>query len=186
MAVATPDNGVAANWNEFVFSGAPIFEHVDNEQIDPNGSQYIWEDTYTFDAGVYQTVKGLTPGLYYNFWLGYALTAYDPGDQKNHHNDLIGRQVGIDLSGGTNPSSSNVQWGNTFWDGSRAVNIADLNMVFPAQSPSATIFLRAINTNTDVRSKVWFDAVCMEVMDPQPPPPVPSTSFLPAVISNPP
>ena len=182
MAVASPDYGVAANWNKFVLSGAPTFEHVDNEQIDPNGSQYIWEDTYAFDAGVYQTVTGLTPGIYYHFWLGYALAAYDPGTGQNLRNDLIGRQVGIDLTGGTDPSAATVMWGSVYWDGNAALNIPALSMTFAAPSSRATIFLRAVNNNIDNgRSKVWFDSVCMEPLDPQPAPPVPSTLFLPFI-----
>ena len=184
MAVASPDNGVAENWNMFVLDGAPTFEHVDNEQIDPNGSQYIWEDTYTFDAGIYQIVTGLTPGIYYKFWLGYALAAYDPGGQPNQRNSLIGRQVGIDLTGDTNPSSSNVMWSNIYWNGTAAVNIPALSKTFAAQSTTATVFLRAISMNTNVRSKVWFDAVCMQALDPQSPPPVPSTIHIPMVISS--
>src|SRR5450830_1772157 len=52
MAAASPDNRVAANWNSFVLSPAPAptFEHVFTEDIDSNGSQYIWEDTDFFDA----------------------------------------------------------------------------------------------------------------------------------------
>ncbi len=182
MAVASPDNGVAASWAKFVLSGGPTFEHVDNEQIDPYGSQYIWEDTYAFDAGVYQTITGLTPGIYYHFWLGYALAAYDPGTGQNLRNDLIGRQVGIDLKGGTDPSAASVTWGSVYWDGTAALNIPALGMTFAAQSNSATIFLRVLNNNVaNGRSKVWFDSVCMEPLDPQPSPPVPSTLFLPFI-----
>ncbi len=190
MAAASPDNGVAANWNTFVLAGAPIFEHVNNEQIDPNGSQYIWEDTYAFDAGIYQTVTGLTPGTYYHFWLGYALAAYDPGIGQNLRNNLIGRQVGVDLTGGTNPSAPSVAWGSVYWNGIAALNIPALSMTFAATTSNATFFLRVVNTNVNNgRSKVWFDSVCMEPLNPQPtptpPPSGPSTTFLPLVLASP-
>ena len=182
MVVANPDEGVAANWTKFVSSGAPTFEHVDNEQIDPYGSQYIWEDTYAFDAGIYQTITNLTPGIYYHFWLGYALAAYDPGTGENLRNDLIGRQVGIDLMGGTDPSAPSVRWGSVYWDGTAALNIPALSMTFDAQSNSVTVFLRVLNDNVaNGRSKVWFDSVCMEPLDPQPSPPVSSTIFFPLI-----
>lgn len=188
---ATAYGVVADGWGPFVRSPiAPTFEWVNNENApgDPvMGSQYIWADLNAFDAGIYQTITGLTPGVYYRFWLGYALAAYDPGDQTNHRNNLIGRQVGIDLTGGTNPSAPSVMWGNVYWDGVAALNISDLSMTFAAPSSRATIFLRVVNTNVNNgRSKVWFDVVCMEPLDPQPPPAVLSKVFLPLVLANPP
>ena len=162
MAAADPDNGVAACWNSFTISGAPFFEHVDNEQIDPNGSQYLWDDAATFDAGIYQTVSNLTPGSSYRFWLGYALAAYDPGDMVNHRGDWIGRQVGVDATGGTDPLSGGVTWSSLYCNGVAALNIPALNMTFSAQSNRATIFLRAVNFDTNYRNKVWFDAVAMQ------------------------
>jgi YVTN family beta-propeller protein len=185
---ATAYGVVADGWNPFVLSAAtPTFEWVNNENApgDPvMGSQYIWADLVGFDAGIDQTITGLTPGVYYRFWLGYALAAYDPGDQINHRNNLIGRQVGIDLTGGTDPRSPTVAWGTIYWDGNAALNIPALSMTFAAQSSRATIFLRVVNTNiNNGRSKVWFDAVCMEMLNPQPSP-VPSTVFLPFVRVN--
>ena len=179
---------VADGWNPFVMStDTPIFEWVNNENAngDPiNGSQYIWADLDAFDAGIYQTITGLTPGVYYRFWLGYALAAFDLNGQGNRRNNLIGRQVGINRNGGTNPSSSNVRWGNVYWDGNAALNIPDLSITFAAQSSSATIFLRVVNNNVNNgRSKAWFDVVCMQALDPQPPS-NPSPVFLPLVRSG--
>jgi hypothetical protein len=162
MAVANPDNGVAASWNKFVVSGGPVFEHVDNEQIDPYGSQYVWADVSTFDAGIYQTVTGLTPGAWYHFWWGYALAAHDPGGGGNIRTNLIGRQLGIDLTGGVGASSAKVIWGSAFWDGHAALNISALGSTFAAQTNQATFFLRNINTDTTGRNKVWMDSICME------------------------
>lgn len=184
----TPYGVVADGWNPFVVStDPPIFAWVNNENApgDPiMGSQYIWADLDAFDAGIYQTITGLTPGIYYRFWLGYALAAYDRDGQGNKRNNLIGRQVGIDLTGGTNPSSPSVGWGNVYWDGIAALNIPDLSMTFAAQSSTATIFLRVVNNNVNNgRSKVWFDVVCMQALDPQPPS-NPGTVFLPLVLSG--
>lgn len=161
MTAGNSDNTLAANWNAFVQSGSPIFEHVDNEGIDDPYSQYIWADAATFDAGIYQTVTGLTPGTYYQFQWGYALARYDPGDQINHRYNLIGRQLGIDLTGGTNPTAPTVVWGNVFWDGNYWINVPDLGRTFAAQTSSATFFLRNINTSPNYRNKVWMDAICM-------------------------
>lgn len=162
MAAGGPDPGVANYWHRFVLGGAPTFAHVDNEQIDPNGSQYIWESAAAFDAGIYQTVTGLTPGQYYHFWWGYALAAYDSGTGSNQRGNWIGRQLGVDLTGGTNPLAASVIWGSVFWNGQAALNIPDLSRTFPAQTSQATFFLRAINTDTRYTNKVWIDSICME------------------------
>jgi hypothetical protein len=182
MVAADPDNGVAANWNAFVISGAPTFEHTPWEDIERNGSgtQYIWQDTDPYDAGIYQTVNGLTVGGLYNLWLGFALAAYDPGTTVNTRGNLIGRQIGLDPTGGTDPSAISVMWNSVYWDGVAAVNIPVLSRTFIASTNRATIFFRARNTMTDVRAKVWFDSGCMQLMSL----PVPSnlvSVFLPLV-----
>ncbi|HEX9074533.1 MAG TPA: YncE family protein, partial [Anaerolineae bacterium] len=179
MAAGGPDPGVANYWHRFTLGGAPTFEHVDNEQIDPNGSQYIWEDASAFDAGIYQTVTGLLPGQYYHLWWGYALAAYDPGTGVNLRGNWIGRQLGVDLTGGTNPLAPNVAWGSIFWNGQAALNIPDLSRTFPAQTDRATFFLRVINTNSLYRNKAWIDSICME---PTTAPPV--KVYLPLVLRS--
>lgn len=165
MYADPPDAPLATGWHSFVLSGSPDFSHVTNEQIDPGGSQYIQSER-EFDAGIYQTVSGLMPGATYRFVLGYALAAYDDGSTGNKRGNWIGRQVGIDPTGGTNPSSSAVQWGTVYWDGIAAVNIPVLSMTFTAQTNSATVYLRAINTQFEPMNKVWFDAVSMVQITP--------------------
>lgn len=186
-------DAVATGWTAFVLEGAPTFEHVTNEQIDPNGSQYLWADAAPFDAGIYQTVTGLVPGTYYRFWLGYALAAYDPGDTVNHRGNWIGRQVGVDATGGTNPRAATVVWSNLVYNGQAAVNIPALNMTFAAQTSKATVFLRAINTRAAYRDKAWFDSACMEAPAPQPSPtstptqtPEPTPTRSPVFVAPPP
>jgi hypothetical protein len=182
MIAAHSNDVLALNWNSFVLSGSPVYQHVDNEQIDPNGSQYIWADISAFDAGIYQTVNGLVPGSYYHFWWGYALAAKDPGGGGSVRTNLIGREVGIDLTGGTNPNSPNVGWGVIFWNGQAALNIRELSRTFSAETSRATFFLRNINTDTTGRNKVWIDSICME---PTATPVVSPKSFLPFVFFGP-
>ncbi len=163
----SPYGIVADGWNPFTIGEThPMFEWVNNENANgdvASGSQYIWEDIYRFDAGIYQTVPNLEPGASYHFWIGFALAAYDPGDMVNHRGDWIGRQVGYDLTGGTNPEASTVTWGDVFCDGNAALNIPALAKTFTATTDRATIFLRAINAKEAwIRNKVWFDSVCME------------------------
>ena len=165
---------VADSWEPFSFTGiAPSFDHATNEQIDPNGSQYIYAQNQTFDAGIYQTDSNLNQGSLYRVWLGYALAAIDFGDGQNARTNHIGRQVGINLSGGTDPRSPDVVWSPVYYDGIAALNIPALSMTFRAQTSRVTIFLRAINTDSAGLAKVWFDSVCMEPTSTAPTPSAP-------------
>ncbi len=183
MARSASNDELAAFWNKFVLTSfQPTFEHVDNEQIDPNGSQHIWADFQTYDAGIYQTVTGLNSLVYYRVWLGYGLAAKDPsdGNPRNIRTNWIGRQVGVDPTGGINPSAASVTWGPVFYNGSAALNIPALSIVFRPLNDRATVFLRAINTDSTGRNKVWFDSVCMEPASPQPAPTsAPTRTILP-------
>ena len=144
----SPDHGtqygsVADGWEPFIFDGTPPqFRWVGNEQIDPNGSQQIFTSN-SFDAGIYQTVHNLQPGVYYMFRLGYSLAAKSYGG-PNVRVDSIGRKVGVDPFGGTDPKSPNVIWGPDYFDGIAALNIPQMTLVFAARSPNATIFLLAM------------------------------------------
>ncbi|MBI4787528.1 MAG: YncE family protein [Chloroflexi bacterium] len=186
MAAANPWDSLAMNWDSFVLGGAPTFQHVDNEQIDPYGSQQIYS-VDTFDVGIRQTVTNLTPGNYYWFRLGYSLAAKSY-DGPNVRVNTIGRKVGVDPYGGTDPRSPSVIWGPDYFNGIAALNIPEMTMIFTAQSSQATIFLRAMATDgSGGENRVWFDAVCMERTNtppPNPPPPAPAKLFLPMVMRD--
>ncbi len=153
--------GVDAHWTKFVLEGNPIFEASDYPG-DWDGSQYFYQDQATFDAGIYQTVSNLTPGATYLFWPRYAYAHYDENGELKDGLEMV-RQVGVDLTGGTSASSSNVKWGPEHWTvGSETLTIPDLAMSFTAQSSQATIFLRGKNTVERARAKFRYSAVCME------------------------
>ncbi len=175
----TQYGSAADNWEPFIFDGPPPhFRWVGNEQIDPNGSQQIYFDN-TFDAGIWQTVHNLQPGVYYWFRLGYSLAAKSYGG-PNVRVDSIGRKVGVDPFGGTDPKSPNVIWGPDYFNGVAAVNISEMAMVFAARSPNATIFLRAMaRDGSNGENRVWLDAVCMEAKTDMPTAtPLPPTATL--------
>ena len=158
----TQYGSLADQWEPFIFEGnAPQFSWVGNEQIDPEGSQQIFSSG-TFDAGIYQTVGGLQSGVYYWFRVGYSLAAKSFSG-PNVRVDSIGRRVGYDPFGGTDPKSPNVIWNPAVFDGNAAVNVTEMIMLFPARSDRATIFIRAIaRDGSSGENRVWFDAVCME------------------------
>ncbi len=158
----TPYGSVADGWDPFIFGGnPPQFRWVDNEQIDPNGSQQVFSGS-TFDAGVQQTVKNLQPGVYYWVRWGYSLAAKSFSG-PNVRVDSIGRKIGVDPTGGTDSRSPNVIWGPDYFNGVAALNIPEMKLTFAARSDRATIFLRAIaRDGSSGENRVWMDAICME------------------------
>jgi hypothetical protein len=155
---------VVDGWEPVIFSGtdAPDFRWVDNLQIDPNGSQQIYFP-HTFDAGLRQTVRNLTPGVYYWFRVGYFVAAKSI-DGPNIDTDTIIRQVGVDPTGGTDPTSPNVIWGEPLGPYKRvALNHLNMILLFPARSDRATFYIRAIaRDDTAGENRIWIDAICME------------------------
>ena len=155
---------VADGWEPVIFSGtnAPDYRWVDNEQGDPNGSQEIYF-LQTFDAGLRQTVRNLTPGVYYWFRVGYFVAAKS-NDDPNIDTDTIIRQVGVDLTGGTDPNSPIVIWNQPLGPYKRvALNHPNMILLFSARSDRATFYIRAIARDaTSGENRIWIDAICME------------------------
>lgn len=158
----TPFGTVVNQWAPFVISAhAPQFQWVNNEAIDPGGSQQIFS-TDTFDAGVMQTVKNVQPNMVYMIRLGYSLAAKSINGPNVRVNS-IGRKIGADVKGGTDAKSSDIVWGSDLFDGKAALNRPEMQLVFVAQATQVTIFLRAMATEGgNGENRVWFDAVCME------------------------
>ncbi len=189
-----PYGNIADDWEPFVMSGnPPVFQHVDNEQIDPGGSQQIFSSA-TFDAGMMQTVPNLTPGAWYMFRVGYSLAA-KCYDGPNVRVQTIGRQVGVDPFGGVDPKSANVIWGPAIYDGRPALNLPQMQMLFAARADRATLFVRAIAIDgSGGENRVWFDAICMEprpempqvqvIVPPPPSPPVAPTPSAPTTATT--
>jgi len=178
----TPFGTVVDNWEPFLISAnAPQFRWVDNEAIDPGGSQQI-VSSEVFDAGVMQTVKNLQANRVYMIRLGYSLAAKSING-PNIRVNTIGRKIGVDVNGGADAKSPNVIWGPDLFDGKAAVNRPEMQMVFVTKSNQATIFLRALVRDPgEGENRVWFDAICMEARPdispndvPQPPPPIEQT-----------
>lgn len=161
MAPRDPDvNGVANKWKPFVVgANQPNFENAGNEGYDPNGSQYIWRDLDTWDAGIFQKVRRLTPGQTYHLWMVWGQALHDIGG-NNARATLMNRQLGVDLTGGRNPTAPTVEWTVPYY-GQSGFNRPEWNLTFTAGDSPVTIFLRAQNGHTDGRNKVFFDTACL-------------------------
>jgi hypothetical protein len=159
----TPYGSVADQWNPFVVAGSPPqFRVVNNEGIDGISQQIFGGDA--FDAGVLQTVYGTQPGVYYWVRLGWAPAARTSGTD-NVESQSVGRQVGMDPYGGTDPKSPNVVWGPSFFGDIKGLNRIQDIVLIPARADHVTVYLRAIAKDAaggGNESRVWLDALCME------------------------
>lgn len=158
----TPYGTVVDGWDPFVFSGdPPNYRWEDNEMIDPGGAQQLYSSN-PFDAGVMQTVHHLKPGVSYMLRWGYSLAAKSY-DGPNVRVQTIGRKLGVDATGGRDPHAQTVLWGPDIFDGKPALNLPQMQMIFVAVSPDATVFLRAMATDgSSGENRCWIDAICME------------------------
>jgi hypothetical protein len=172
-----PYGAVASGWTPFEeFSvQPPAYSSAGETPLAP--AQEIFCAWLPFTAGIYQQVES-TPGMAYVAAIGWApYASYDDKGERNS-GQFIGRKVGIDPRGGTDPTSPNIVWSPEVWD--------ELGGVFPqlrvstvAQTGSITVFVRAHNPQSHGNDKVWFDAVTLMIDPSQPTAPattVPPTS----------
>ena len=89
----------ASDWA--AFNGSPITEKRDGSNAQ------VWWSSEVFDTGIYQQVTGLTIGETYGFQAG-TLQVFETTGSKTHNKMF--RSVGIDPTGGTDPTSPNVVW----------------------------------------------------------------------------
>jgi hypothetical protein len=185
----TPHGVVINSWNAFSIGGEwPEYDLADNESangdIGGSSSQYIHGDGITFDAGIYQVIAGTQPGASYEFTVGWAAMLRDTGGGNNQKiDDVVGRRVGADPTGGTDPKSPNVIWGPEVWNGGRGLNNDGMRVTFKALSNQVTLFARVWNVGNAPSDKMFFDVLCLlprgdipvDVIQPSPTPTLPPT-----------
>lgn len=185
-----PYGAVASGWIPFVEFAVetPAFNSAGETPLAP--AQEIFSAWLPFTAGIYQQVE-VTQGAAYVAAIGWApYASYDDRGGRNSGR-FIGRKVGIDPFGGTDPASPDIVWSPEIWD--------ELGGVFPELRVSAvgqgnviTVFVRAHNPQSHGNDKVWFDAVTLMLDSTQPtatptaiPPSPTPTSPPPTVTSTP-
>lgn len=146
-------DGTSGAWKPYKISSQPfnIWKHP-TEGWPKGPSLWISGDKTTFDGGVYQVVA-VTPGRGYHFQVAWAVVRH--GGAAVYENSQLIRQVGIDPSGGTNPTSPNVQWSSEYTGSGKFA--PELAIDQYALSDHITIFLRAQNRYTDSFAEVFFD-----------------------------
>ena len=117
-------------WSAFVLSGDPVFYQDDHTYFGgPNLT--MWSVGGTFKAGIYTQVQ-VTPGAGYRASISWGAP---------NAPDLFGRQLGIDPTGGTDPTAATVIWGPMHWGEGRILNYPppDVNIDVRARAVNGTV-----------------------------------------------
>lgn len=123
---------VSDGWTEFVLSGNPDF-YRDEHSFFGGGTQTI-RSGEPFRAGIWTQVQ-VTPGMGYR-----ASIAWGAPNLPNE----FGRQLGIDPTGGTDPTAPTVIWGPTHFGDGRLLN-------YPVgQGPNVDVLARAVGDRMTV------------------------------------
>lgn len=171
---------VGEGWWYFVEAGRPAFVHSTFERRHGNTAQQIWSDGEAFTAAIYQQVN-VTPGVAYQAHVGWAVFASTNADGSRNTGPLIERRIGIDPTGGTDPTSGDVLWSPSLWEDTKDSSILAVTAV--AQGPVITVFVRAHNPASHGADQVFFDLVSLVVSPEQPTstpvPPTPTSTPVP-------
>jgi len=137
---------------QFALSFGGIDYHIEG-----NRAQNMWS-SYKFDAGIYQQISGLTPGQGYGFDI--PIVTYWRGPGYPDSDDKMVKQVGIDPTGGTDPTSPTIIWSATNANDKAWVY---MDVAATAQASTITVFAKvqapendSVN-HTDL-DMVYFDA----------------------------
>lgn len=141
-------------WKPFVEGGSPSITwggdsgtcHV----INPPCVRISSENAYV--GGIYQQVSGLTSGVTYSanvtlIWM----------DSLNKTSRVMGRKIGVDPKGGTNPQSSDIVWSEEIWGTEEerpSVTQSKLHASAVAQGSTVTVFVR-VDAPRQVNGQTW-------------------------------
>lgn len=160
---------VANSWTPYRILQNPQFKQSDFEQMPggPGGQvscQQIWADWSAYEAGIYQRITGATPGQTYRL-SGWMLSIYKHGAVQTppYQDGYIFQKIGIDPTGGTNPSSANIVWS---WDDLRDRVWREIWVDATAQGSAITVFARTRNTAAATNCLSFFDAFGLRAADP--------------------
>ena len=134
-------------WTSFTVSGSPDFRLAPSETCNGAGcnipSLWLISDGQPYTAGVYQQIA-VTPGSVYQADVGWA--AVNAADME--------RKLGLDPSGGTDPSAPSVVWGPSEWGYNPW---PDLTVTARATGATMTLFIWVGHGVSHGADSVFFD-----------------------------
>ncbi|MDH7485218.1 MAG: hypothetical protein QHJ81_02960 [Anaerolineae bacterium] len=170
--VGSPPRQVPAGWTPFVLEGDLVFMK-DVDTVFGAPSLRMWSDGGTFRAGIYTRVGDVQPGVAYKASLGWGAP---------NAPDAFGRQLGIDPTGGTDPTAPTVVWGPMHRGEGRIVNYPpgegpNIDVSAVAQAETITLFILVDHNFSTGNNYIFLDAIALFVDPVQPTAtPVPPTA----------
>jgi hypothetical protein len=183
------NNGLS-NWQPFVESGAVSINTIDGGAChSPLCPAAFMVSNGAFVAGLYQQAPA-TPGTTY--WANVVWLVYEPAGKMDN---TVGRRVGIDPTGGTDPTSPAIVWSQDLWHTFQSCEFKicpELQVSAVAQNSTITVFVRIEDTWKNRRNEFpsvpdaffqmeeqfWIDDVGLiptnAVPTPTPEPPTPT------------
>ncbi len=156
-------------WSAFVLSGDPVYYQDDHTYFGgPNLT--MWSVGGTFKAGIYTQVQ-VTPGAGYRASISWGAP---------NAPDLFGRQLGIDPTGGTDPTAPTVIWGPMHWGEGRILNYPppDVNIDVRARAVNGTVtvFFLTDHPQSSGDNLILVDAIALYPDDSAPAVELPPTA----------
>lgn len=138
----SPPRQLPVGWNAFVLSGDPSY--LEDHHTYFGGSNLTITSGAPFKAGIYTQVT-VTPGAGYR-----ASVAWGAPNQP----DLFSRQLGLDPTGGTDPTAATVIWGPVHWGEGRMLNYPppDVNIDVKARALGETMTVFFLTDHPQARA----------------------------------
>jgi hypothetical protein len=137
------NNGLS-NWQPFVESGAVSINTIDGGGChSPLCPAAFMVSNGAFVAGLYQQAPA-TPGTTY--WANVTWLVYEPAGKMDN---TVGRRVGIDPTGGADPTSPAIVWSQDLWHTFQSCEFKicpELQVSAVAQNSTITVFVRIEDT----------------------------------------
>lgn len=150
----SPPRQLPNGWAEFILSGDANF-YQDDHTFWGGPNLTIANSGGTFKLGIYTQVQ-VTPGAGYRASIAWGAP---------NAPDTFGRQLGIDPTGGTDPTSPTVIWGPMHWGEGRILNYPppDVNIDVKARALNGTItvFVLVDHPQSTGDNLILLDAIAL-------------------------
>jgi hypothetical protein len=141
-------------WQTFIESGSVSFSTIDGGGChSPLCPAAFLVSSGSFVGGLYQQVPA-TQGVTY--WANVTWLVFEPAGKLDN---TVGRRVGIDPTGGTDPTSPAIVWGQDLWHTFESCDYKicpELQISAVAQNSTITVFVRIEDTWKSRRDEFSF------------------------------
>ncbi|PWH15722.1 MAG: hypothetical protein DDG58_10605, partial [Ardenticatenia bacterium] len=145
------------SWNTFVEAGSPPsfgVEHAFPACDSPKCPALRIQASDWFIGGIYQQIPNVVPGM--SYWANVVWMVYHPAGKLD---GTVGRRIGIDPTGGTDPTSPAIVWSPEIWhkfDSCPYKICRELQVQATAQNTTITVFIRVAATWKNRRDEFSF------------------------------